>query len=355
MNALVIATISFTSAVTCYAGVDLFRRQSLVRNWFDVPNERSSHTRPTPRGGGVVIVIICLAGYVGMSFLTVASLSWGYVVGALMLAIVSWIDDRYSISAVWRLPVHFVSSILLVVSVGPFESVGLPSGEAIRLAFLAPAITVLWIVWMINAYNFMDGIDGIAGVQAIVASTGWAIVTAMLGASQLAAFSLIVLGSSAGFLAHNWRPARVFMGDVGSAFLGYTFAAIPLLAARAAPNMLPWLPVAGLFLLWPFAFDSAFTILRRMLRGQKIWEAHREHLYQRLILAGYSHSTVSIIYLAFAILSAIDLFVAIKFIGKAAVASIILLFLMTSIFMIIISVLTGKMGDKELDLTDGTI
>src|SRR5262249_43741718 len=150
--------------------------------------------------------------------------------------------------------------------------------------------------WVINAYNFMDGIDGIAGVQAVVAASSWVIIASQSGAGVFFFLFLILFGSSFGFLFHNWSPARIFMGDVGSAFLGFTFAAAPLLVSRESTFQASLLPISGVLILWPFLFDTVLTMVRRFIRRERIWIAHRDHLYQSLIIAGYKHSRVSIVY-----------------------------------------------------------
>jgi len=165
---------------------------------------------------------------------------------------------------------------------------------------LASALTILWIVLLTNAYNFMDGIDGIAGVQALIAGTGWTIVALQAGSRDIAALSLPVAGASSGFLLHNWQPAKVFMGDAGSGFFGFLLAALPLLAPRGQISLL-W---CGVLLMWPFLFDTGFTVLRRASRFENILSAHRSHIYQRLVIAGCSHARVSLLYAGLATLGA---------------------------------------------------
>jgi UDP-N-acetylmuramyl pentapeptide phosphotransferase/UDP-N-acetylglucosamine-1-phosphate transferase len=161
---------------------------------------------------------------------------------------------------------------------------------------------VFWIVGLTNAYNFMDGIDGIAGGQAVVAGLGWAYLGAAVDAPAIEAVAWAVALSSAAFLAHNWSPARIFLGDVGSGFLGYTFAALPFLArvAPAADGPGLRIPVAAALVVWPFVADAGYTFGRRLLRGENVFSAHRSHLYQRLVIAGWSHAAVTSAYIAMA-------------------------------------------------------
>jgi UDP-N-acetylmuramyl pentapeptide phosphotransferase/UDP-N-acetylglucosamine-1-phosphate transferase len=152
-----------------------------------------------------------------------------------------------------------------------------------------------------NAYNFMDGIDGIAGGQAVVAGLGWTIIGFMGEQSFIGLVGVLLAASSLGFLFHNWPPARIFMGDVGSAFIGFTLAVIPILAAQRDPRFM----VVGILVVWPFIFDTAFTLVRRLNNKENIFEAHRSHIYQRLVIAGYSHRFVTFIYMGLALIGTV--------------------------------------------------
>jgi UDP-N-acetylmuramyl pentapeptide phosphotransferase/UDP-N-acetylglucosamine-1-phosphate transferase len=147
-------------------------------------------------------------------------------------------------------------------------------------------------IWLTNAFNFMDGADALAGLQAVVAGAGWIILGLWTGDAFIAAAATLIVGATAGFLRYNWPPARVFMGDVGSAFLGYSFAALTVRGWAAHSP----LAIAGVLVLWPFVFDAAFTLARRVRRGERVWEAHRTHLYQRSISHGAGHADVAIEY-----------------------------------------------------------
>jgi UDP-N-acetylmuramyl pentapeptide phosphotransferase/UDP-N-acetylglucosamine-1-phosphate transferase len=154
-------------------------------------------------------------------------------------------------------------------------------------------LTLLWIVGLTNAFNFMDGSDGIAGITAAAVAAGIATAAAACGAGPVAVIAAAFAGASLGFLTSNWQPARIFMGDVGSAFCGFLLAVLPLaVRADAVPEVLP---VAALAL-WPFIFDTSLTLLRRLRAGENIFQAHRSHLYQRLVIAGWSHRDVASLY-----------------------------------------------------------
>jgi Fuc2NAc and GlcNAc transferase len=290
-----VTTVSLTPALSAWA-----RR----RNFLDVPNQRSSHVLPTPRIGGAAIVVSVLVGTMVLYLLQDAMRSETMLVlgGAVVIAILGLVDDFRHLSAVLRLGVQILVAAATVITVGTSPLRG-PSAEDPITA----AVSVLWIVWTTNAYNFMDGIDGIAGGQAVVAGMGWVAVGLLVGTNDIAALGALVAASSSGFLVFNWHPAGVFMGDAGSGFLGFLLASLPLLAPQNCPAI-----SVGVLLLWPFLFDTGFTLIRRAIRGQNVLNAHRAHLYQRLVQVGRSHAQVSVCYIGLALL------------GSAAAVSLVL-------------------------------
>lgn len=293
-----IEIIIFTTAFAAsYFGVEAFRRWSLRSGILDIPNDRSSHQMPTPRGGGLAIVFVSLLFYTGISVFVTGNFSWSYFTGAILVSLISWLDDLYSIPFFWRLLVHSVAAVILITGIGYWQQVFIPGFDTtVSLGIIGTVITFLWIVWMVNAYNFMDGIDGLAGLQAVLAGIGWLMYSIILGNRSVYLFSGALIFASLGFLIHNWSPAKIFMGDVGSAFLGFTFAAIPLVSATEKPEHAAFLPIAAVLFVWFFVFDTAFTFVHRLARGRKVWTAHREHLYQRLVISGMTHSAASILY-----------------------------------------------------------
>jgi UDP-N-acetylmuramyl pentapeptide phosphotransferase/UDP-N-acetylglucosamine-1-phosphate transferase len=261
----------------------------------DVPNERSSHTRPTPRGGGLAIVLICLAGWCVYAFTWSDDsgwLIWGYASAAALLALVSFLDDLYGLSNTKRFIAHLAAAILILYTCGWWMSLTMPFVGTLDLGWFGAILSLLWIVGLTNAYNFMDGIDGIAAGQAIVAGIGWLLLGEITGITCVVCLGFLITAASLGFLFHNRPPARIFMGDVGSAFLGFTFAFLAVWAAQQDPR----LGVAGVLLVWPFVFDSIFTLLHRLHKGENIFQAHRSHLYQRLVKCGVTHGKVSLGY-----------------------------------------------------------
>lgn len=285
-------------------GVRIFIAWSRRRKLFDIPNERSSHTRPTLRGGGLIIVVVCLCFYFFYTTFFAENFLWQYFVGAVLIAAISWLDDLRSVSVVWRILIHAVSACLIIqcLSEQPVVYGIAANSEPFKIAFYGAAF--LWVVWLTNAYNFMDGIDGIAGVQAVIAGLGWLCAGKILGLETTAVFGGVLGFAALGFLIFNWSPAKVFMGDVGSAFLGYTFACLPFLALKENPRHWSSVFLTGAALLWLFLFDTLITFLRRLLRRENFWRAHREHVYQQMVSSGFAHSTVAALYGVLSVLNA---------------------------------------------------
>lgn len=283
-----------TAVISAFGGVLAIMRFA-AKHALDIPNERSSHTRPTPRGGGAAIVVVTLVG-AGLWSLACASpqqIALQLLLPALLIALVGWLDDVRSLSARVRLGAQSLAAIWVLSQVGPFERFAVPWLGEISLGAFGWIVTFIWIVGLTNAYNFMDGIDGIAGSQGVVAGCAWGAAGLLLDQPELQVLGLLCACSSAGFLLHNWPPARIFMGDVGSTFLGFTFAIMPLLAGaehRARMGLF------GLLTVLPFVADTSTTMAKRALRGERIWTAHREHLYQRLVQRGRSHRDVTLLY-----------------------------------------------------------
>ena len=301
MTAIEVTSFGILALLISIAGVAGMRRWAEQHHILDLPNERSSHVRPTPRGGGLVIVVISL---LGLMFAWAIVPTWpfssllAYLSGAILIATVSWLDDLHSLPNRVRFAAHSLGAIALIVGFGYWQNVNLPVLGQLTLGWWGLPITFLWIVGLTNAYNFMDGIDGIAGGQAVVAGMGWAALGWMSGQPLISVFGLLLAASSLGFLVHNWPPARIFMGDVGSAFLGFSFASLAVIAAK---NDLR-LALVGIALVWPFVFDASFTFVRRLLNRENVFAAHRSHLYQRLVIVGYSHRIISLLYIILAIL-----------------------------------------------------
>jgi len=294
------------AAVLTYVGVIPVRRWALRGNVIDIPNQRSSHTQPTPRGGGLAIDAVVLLAWIGYILLRLPSQEWTprlvLAGGAILIALVSWLDDLYSLSNSIRFAAHILAAIAVMCFMRSWKDIELPLLGPVPLqsALLYP-LTLLWIVGLTSAYNFMDGIDGIAGLQAVAAGLSWSVLAWQSGRIDIAVLSLLIAGGAIGFLGHNWPPARIFMGDVGSTVLGFSFAVIPLLFNSGSTRVDP---LTAILPVWPFVFDTTFTFFRRLGRGENVFASHRSHLYQRLTIAGWSHRTVSLLYFALALAGA---------------------------------------------------
>jgi UDP-N-acetylmuramyl pentapeptide phosphotransferase/UDP-N-acetylglucosamine-1-phosphate transferase len=274
-----------------WVAVLLVRTLALRRGLLDLPNERSSHVRPTPRLGGVGVLVAIVVADAGMS--GAAGVTSREAVFVLVLAtsvsLVSLLDDFRGLPPLVRLVVHLTTAALAVAWLGALELGGLQFGPPAAAGIAARGLTVLWIAGFINAFNFMDGTDGIAATQALIAASAWGVAGWWLGNEPLTLLAVAVAAASAGFLVHNWPPATIFMGDVGSALLGLLLATLPLLAGDQH-LLTAVLPV------WPFVFDTTFTLLRRAHRRENVLAAHRSHLYQRLTRCGWSHGRTALLY-----------------------------------------------------------
>lgn len=248
--------------------VRLLIAPALARLFLDHPNERSLHLRPVPRIGGLGIVAgICCALVAFAPEMASVSLA------VLTLSMVSLVDDWRGLPAWVRLAAHLAVAAAFLVFAVP----GLP--------FVPLVLLTLAACWIINLYNFMDGVDGLAGGMGMTGFGAYAVAAWLGGDATLAAGSLAIAGSVLGFLLFNFPPARVFMGDVGSVPLGFLVAAIGVLGWNRGLWPL-WFPVV---VFAPFVADASTTLIRRMLRREKVWQPHRSHYYQRLVLMGWSH------------------------------------------------------------------
>jgi Fuc2NAc and GlcNAc transferase len=269
----------------------LVRRYALAHALLDIPNPRSSHSVPTPRGGGLAIAVVVLAGIAVLErlHLIIPRTAIALVGGGLLVAVVGWLDDRHEVRPWLRIVAHAAAAAWTVAWLGGMPHLTINAG-AVHLGLGGTLLAMLGIVWLTNLYNFMDGIDGLAAAEAFVVASAGALLLAGRG-SPLALIALLVAAAAAGFLVWNWPPARLFMGDVGSGFLGYTFGSLALASenARVLPALL-WLVLLG-----PFFVDATVTLLRRMARGERWYVAHRMHAYQRAVQAGWSHRQVTLL------------------------------------------------------------
>ncbi len=286
----------YISAFLIFAGTVAavgMTRHILVRyRIFDVPNERSSHSRPTPRGGGIGALAILLPAWAYWGFSADGgATSIVIVAGACFLGLVSWLDDLKGLGPVPRLLAHFAVAGLAVWAGGGAVFGGLLPGILDGMA------ATFMLVWFINLFNFMDGIDGITGVETLVIGFGVFTVAALAGRLDASAYQGLMMAMAAlGFLVWNWPPARIFVGDVGSTVFGFLLGWL-LLQMAADGN---WL--GALILPLYYLADSGWTLTRRLLRGENITQAHKTHFYQRAVQNGHSHAKVSLAVLGIGIL-----------------------------------------------------
>ena len=252
----------------------------------DHPNERSLHNTPVPRTGGIAIVLavalILAGGY--LSGQISSRIGW-LAVAALLVASVSLVDDLHGLALRYRLIVHLVAATLLSYTGLHVAGEVWPGGHPAWPWWLSVAISVLTVVWMINLYNFMDGMDGFAGGMAVIGFGALGVQGWLMGANEFTLINLVIVAAAGGFLVFNFPPARIFMGDTGSATLGLLAAAMALWGAR--DEVLPlW---ASLLVFSPFIVDATMTLIRRIFRGERFWLAHKTHYYQRLVQMGWGH------------------------------------------------------------------
>ena len=267
------------------------RSRAIEYRVLDLPNERSSHDRPTPRGGGLAIVLTATVGFVVLAACKhLDARPLVALLGGIPIAVVGFADDVRELRASIRLAAHVATALWAVAWLG-----GLPDlpigGRVLALGAGGYLVASLVIIWSVNLFNFMDGIDGIAGMEAVfVALTGGILITATGESHGIATAALMLAAACAGFLRWNWPPAKVFMGDVGSGYVGYVLAVLALASAHEhAASVWVWLILGGVFFV-----DATATLMRRLIRGERVHEAHRSHAYQWLARRWGSHLRVTL-------------------------------------------------------------
>ena len=300
----------------------------LIKNYYiknallDKVNERSSHSVPTPHGGGIAIAVTWFLGLSYLYFINEidTNLFYALMVG-IIISVVSFFDDIYELSAKLRMVVQSIVAILGIILLGGFETLNFDL-FTITNPIITNIFAFLLIVWYINLYNFLDGINGYAGSEAVFLAVAGFV---LFGGDHFLILAISVLG----FLYWNWNKAKIFMGDVGSTLLGYNIAIFTIYYAnQEASNLWIWIILFGVF--W---FDATITLIRRKLNNEKLSQAHKKHAYQRLTQSGWSHYKVtnysivlnivlfcivyfnSNVYIAF-LLSIIILYFAMRFIDK---------------------------------------
>lgn len=267
------------------------RAYARARNLIDIPNDRSSHVTPTPRGGGLALIIVTMVtlsllareGHVSTQVLIALS------GGGLTTAIIGLLDDHVPIAARWRLAGH-----CLAVAWGLYWLGGLPPivlwSQALNLGLIGHMIAALFLVWLLNLYNFMDGINGIAAIELITVAIGGLALAGATGVRDAQPLLLTLIASGLGFLVWNFPRARIFMGDAGSGFVGLILGLIAIWQGALQPELF----IAWVILLGTFIMDSTVTLLRRVLRGKVFYAPHRSHAYQVAARHYASHTPVSL-------------------------------------------------------------
>jgi len=297
-NGLSLIGLGLTAFLLTALSLFPLRRWLLRWNIVDAPGKRSLHASPTPRGGGLSIVAIFyltilvahfVLGVDGQGF-------WGLVITALAIALLGFADDLSNLPRRVRFAVWIVIAAVAMLAGIRLTHIVLPVIGRIEFGWLAYPLTFVWLIGVTNFYNFMDGIDGLAGGEAVIVGAFLAIIAFASGNLFIAVTSLLIAACALGFLIHNFPPARIFMGDGGSNFLGYAFAALGVLGAEYGNPPIPF--VVPVLLLGMFLFDATIVLLKHLPRGKNWLEPHRDHYYQRLILLGYSHLQVTLLYWA---------------------------------------------------------
>ena len=279
---VVVATVGL-SILFCGIYLGLARRWRIV----DTPNERSSHRLPTPHGGGTALLLAFASG------LTLAALqgtnwSWDYLwvsLVALLLMGLGIVDDLLGLSVRLRLPLYALACLLVAwILLAPVQGLG---------AVIGLAAVALAMLWLVNLYNFMDGIDGIAATQCVLSCGAAALLSSQGPDGEYGQYCLLLAASHLGFLAWNWPPARLFMGDAGSIPTGFLLASLALVGAVQGQLH----PASWLVLLAVFITDASWTLLWRMASGQPFTTPHRQHAYQRLSVHWGSHRRVDLLLL----------------------------------------------------------
>jgi len=268
---------------------ELIRRYSLKKNLLDTPNSRSSHSIATPRGGGLSIVI-CFLVVVGFSDGIPNNIVFALIGSGILIAAVGFWDDQGHIAARWRLLSHFFAAFWVLFFLGgpPVFQV---FGFSFDTAWLGIVAVAFFLVWLLNLFNFMDGIDGIAAAETIFVACAGALFSWLSGLEALSFLSLTLAASTIGFLFLNWPPAKIFMGDVGSSFLGLMLGIIAYANILEGVSVWIWIILLGVFIV-----DSGVTLLRRILIGERWYEAHCSHAYQHAARKwGHKKVTISTI------------------------------------------------------------
>jgi Fuc2NAc and GlcNAc transferase len=288
-----IVGVATATLVFAWYATGIVRRYALRNAILDIPNARSSHSAPTPRGGGLAIVAAFMSAVILLAATGSIQINVAFVMaaGGGAVAATGYLDDHKALPASVRICVHVIAATLAVFVVGGIAQQTLHH-MGLQGIWAGSLLGLMAVTWSTNLFNFMDGIDGIAGSEAIFVAGAGALLNAKCGGdSGLTAAMLVLAAATLGFLIWNWPPARIFMGDVGSGFLGFALAVLGLAASRHSTAPIEvWAILGGVFLV-----DATVTLLRRIFRGDRWFEAHRLHAYQALASRWQGHLPVTVL------------------------------------------------------------
>lgn len=290
--AVVVATVAVSAALT---------RGMIAVGIVDLPNARSSHDRPVPKAGGVAVACAFVAGLGALALGGDGSLASGGRLAAFLglafsVATFGLLDDLFGLAARTKLAVQVALALAFSILVARIEQVTLPGLGRLALGPFGHLATVLWLVGFMNVFNFMDGINGIAGGAAAIAAAALGLIAAAAGAGLVAAASLVLIGAVLGFLPFNFPRGRIFLGDTGSQFIAFVFAALAVLGSARTEDKVSIFVVPMIF--YPFVYDVAATLVHKLRVGRPLFAAHREHHYQLLVRMGWSHAAAAGLYCA---------------------------------------------------------
>lgn len=268
----------------------VIRNYSLKYSIIDIPNERSSHTNPTPRGGGLSISVLVMLTVLLLYYLKLIPFEYVLALagGGLLVTSVGWLDDHYDLSPLWRVSIYFIASGWALFWLGGLDTISF-GNYLLSANTVIYFIIIIFIVWLTNLYNFMDGTDGLAASEAISVGLFSGIIFLQIQEKGLAIICFSIAATAAGFLYWNWAPAKIFMGDVGSCFTGFIFGVLALIGEKTGSLPL----MIWIILLSVFICDATFTLIKRIVRREKWYLAHRSHSYQKLVQMNVSHSKLA--------------------------------------------------------------
>ena len=291
----------------------------------DDPNERSSHAVATPRSGGIAIVTTFFIGVVALALLAsdmiaAEQMFWPLVGAAGLIAVVSILDDVLELGFKAKLATQVLCAVIVMGFGIVLQDLNVPGIGDVPLGVWGYVLTLFWIVGLTNAFNFMDGIDGISGSTAVIAAINFGVIALLGGGTLMALVCALIVFSTLGFLWLNWTPAKIFMGDAGSQFLGFVLAVMAVMGANLEQAHTSFFVMPLLFL--HYIWDTAFTFFRRLKNGERVTQAHRTHLYQLMNQLGLSHVQVTTVYAALSILQGLAAWVVVRSEGTLAACAI---------------------------------